>query len=117
MSTKYFYFLLFKDLMDNVVHDEETEIQQEVSEKDHEETNVIPEFHKDAVSETVEGFGNEAGHIQQQQLSVDLAKAVKEDNSGEAEKTEELAADVDVVICIDVDAENDDLQVFYNYLK
>ena len=108
--------------MDNVVHDEETEIQQElpqdaVSEKDDEETNVKPELPQDAVSETIEGFGNEVGHIQQQQPSVDLSKAAKEDNSGEGEKTEELAADVDVVICIDVDAENDDLQVFYNYLK
>jgi hypothetical protein len=95
--------------MDNVVHDEETEIQQELSEKDDEETNVRPELPQDAVSETIEGFGNEVGHIQQQQPSVDLSKAAKEDNSGEGEKTE--------VICIDVDAENDDFQVLYNYLN
>lgn len=101
--------------MDNVVHDEETEIQ-ELSEKDDEETNVIPELPQDAVSETIEGFGNEVGHIQQQQPSVVLAKAAKEDNSGEAEKTQELAEDVVPVICIDVDVENDDLQVICDFM-
>ena len=90
--------MLFKDLMDKVVDDEETAIQQELP--------------QDAVSEKIEDLGNKVGDIQQQQQqpSVDLSKAAQE-ASGEGEKTQELDADVDVVICIDVDAETDDLQV------
>lgn len=112
LSFKYISFLLFKDIMDMVVDDPKTAIQQELP--------------HDQESGKTEDMGGEIGHIKQEpsrvladmdkheEPSFDLSKA-SEELSGDVGKTKEPGADVDEVICIDVEVENDDLQVFFIY--